>query len=149
MDVLTWAVQLCVCGHGCVNLGCTAVCLRAWMCYPRLYNCVSAGVDVLTWAVQLCVCWHGCVNLGCTTVCLRALQFPPEAWLRISLAHTSLTHLMIRPSGRVILKSLGNSGHLPPLKVSYSWLLWTVGAKHSHGENWIVVFWTSRWNGVG
>ncbi|XP_070204213.1 serine/threonine-protein phosphatase PGAM5, mitochondrial-like isoform X3 [Littorina saxatilis] len=50
----------------------------------------------------------------------RALQFPPEAWLRISLAHTSLSHFMIRPSGRVILKSLGNSGHLPPTKVSYS-----------------------------
>ncbi|XP_013404680.1 serine/threonine-protein phosphatase PGAM5, mitochondrial isoform X3 [Lingula anatina] len=44
----------------------------------------------------------------------RALQFPPEAWLRLTLHNCSITWLTIRPSGRVSLKGLGDSGHLPP-----------------------------------
>ncbi|KAG1682197.1 Serine/threonine-protein phosphatase PGAM5, mitochondrial [Nymphon striatum] len=47
-----------------------------------------------------------------------ALQLPPEAWLRMSLNHCSLTWLVIKPSGRVILKSFGDSGHFPPDKMS-------------------------------
>lgn len=47
----------------------------------------------------------------------RALQMPPEAWLRMSLQHASITWLSIRPSGRVTLRSLGDGGHIPlPLK---------------------------------
>ncbi|KAK9872863.1 hypothetical protein WA026_019651 [Henosepilachna vigintioctopunctata] len=44
----------------------------------------------------------------------RALQFPAEAWLRISLNHGSITWITITPSGRVYLKVLGESGHFPP-----------------------------------
>ncbi|XP_002740413.1 serine/threonine-protein phosphatase PGAM5, mitochondrial-like, partial [Saccoglossus kowalevskii] len=44
----------------------------------------------------------------------RALQFPPEAWLRISLYNGSITWVSIRPSGRVSLRFLGDSGHLKP-----------------------------------
>ncbi|XP_033219450.1 serine/threonine-protein phosphatase PGAM5, mitochondrial-like isoform X2 [Belonocnema kinseyi] len=44
----------------------------------------------------------------------RALQFPPEAWLRISLHHASITWLAIHPSGRVHLRCLGDAGHMPP-----------------------------------
>jgi len=43
----------------------------------------------------------------------RALQVPAEAWLRISLNHASITWISIQPSGRVILRSLGDSGHIP------------------------------------
>ncbi|CAH8576387.1 unnamed protein product [Schistosoma turkestanicum] len=43
-----------------------------------------------------------------------ALQFPPEAWIRFSLDHGSITWLVIRPDGRVTLRWLGNSGHMPP-----------------------------------
>lgn len=43
----------------------------------------------------------------------RALQFPAEAWLRISLNHGSITWISITPSGRVILRALGDSGHMP------------------------------------
>jgi len=50
----------------------------------------------------------------------RALQFPGEAWLRISLNHTSLSCLSILPSGRVILRSIGDSGHLPIDKLTTS-----------------------------
>ncbi|XP_066603584.1 serine/threonine-protein phosphatase PGAM5, mitochondrial-like [Prorops nasuta] len=44
----------------------------------------------------------------------RALQFPPEAWLRISLNHASITWLTIQPSGRVTLRCLGETGHMEP-----------------------------------
>ena len=44
----------------------------------------------------------------------RALQLPPQAWLRISLKHASLTILTIGPSGRVSLRCLGEAGHLRP-----------------------------------
>ncbi len=50
----------------------------------------------------------------------RALQLPPEAWLRISLAHCSITRLTIRPNGLVSLQSLGDSGHLPPNEITFS-----------------------------
>uniref|UniRef100_H2YDT0 Serine/threonine-protein phosphatase PGAM5, mitochondrial n=1 Tax=Ciona savignyi TaxID=51511 RepID=H2YDT0_CIOSA len=48
----------------------------------------------------------------------RALQIPPEAWLRISLKHGSLTCLTIFPDGHVTLTSLGEAGHIPVDKMS-------------------------------
>ncbi|CAI4232843.1 unnamed protein product [Auanema sp. JU1783] len=50
----------------------------------------------------------------------RALQFPPEGWLRISLGNCSLTWVTVRPNGRVSLKMMGDVGHLPVDKISYS-----------------------------
>ncbi|KAJ8985242.1 hypothetical protein NQ317_018272 [Molorchus minor] len=44
----------------------------------------------------------------------RALQFPAEAWLRLSLNHASITWITITPSGRCILRVLGDSGHMSP-----------------------------------
>ncbi|XP_030387518.1 serine/threonine-protein phosphatase Pgam5, mitochondrial [Scaptodrosophila lebanonensis] len=43
----------------------------------------------------------------------RALQFPPEAWTRISLKHGSITWLTVWPSGYVTVKCLGDSGFMP------------------------------------
>ncbi|CAG2254351.1 PGAM5 [Mytilus edulis] len=43
----------------------------------------------------------------------RALQLPPEAWLRLSLNHGSITWITVRPSGRVGLRTLGESGFMP------------------------------------
>lgn len=51
---------------------------------------------------------------------IRALQLPPEAWLRISLAHGSLTQVVCRPNGRVTLKQLGGYEHMPPNMVTFS-----------------------------
>lgn len=48
----------------------------------------------------------------------RALQLPPEAWLRISLHHASITWISIYPSGRVILRMLGDCGHMPKKMMS-------------------------------
>ena len=47
-------------------------------------------------------------------------QLPPEAWLRLSVAHGSITHLIIRSNGDVSLKALGDVGYLPPSKVTFS-----------------------------
>ncbi|XP_051515611.1 serine/threonine-protein phosphatase PGAM5, mitochondrial-like isoform X2 [Myxocyprinus asiaticus] len=48
----------------------------------------------------------------------RALQFPPEGWLRMGLNNGSITWLTIRPSGRVALRALGDSGFMPPDKLT-------------------------------
>ncbi|XP_015510470.1 serine/threonine-protein phosphatase PGAM5, mitochondrial-like isoform X1 [Neodiprion pinetum] len=48
----------------------------------------------------------------------RALQFPPEAWLRLSLNHASITWIRISPSGRVTLRCLGDTGHMLPQNVT-------------------------------
>ncbi|XP_064378174.1 serine/threonine-protein phosphatase PGAM5, mitochondrial isoform X2 [Dromaius novaehollandiae] len=48
----------------------------------------------------------------------RALQFPPEGWLRMSLNNGSITHLVIRPNGRVALRTLGDTGFMPPDKIT-------------------------------
>eukprot|EP00934_Nitzschia_sp_Nitz4_P003878 Nitzschia sp. Nitz4//scaffold159_size51929//17441//18498//NITZ4_006874-RA/size51929-augustus-gene-0.79-mRNA-1//-1//CDS//3329537559//3868//frame0 len=42
----------------------------------------------------------------------RALQLPPEAWLRFSTFNCSLTYLMIRPTGNVSCRMVGDVGHL-------------------------------------
>lgn len=49
----------------------------------------------------------------------RALQFPTEAWLRLSINHASITWLSIGPTGRVTIKSLGDSGHIPANLLTY------------------------------
>ncbi|XP_059569441.1 serine/threonine-protein phosphatase PGAM5, mitochondrial-like isoform X2 [Alligator mississippiensis] len=48
----------------------------------------------------------------------RALQFPPEGWLRMSLNNGSITHLVICPNGRVALRTLGDTGFMPPEKIT-------------------------------
>ncbi|XP_072271797.1 serine/threonine-protein phosphatase PGAM5, mitochondrial-like isoform X2 [Pyxicephalus adspersus] len=48
----------------------------------------------------------------------RALQLPPEAWLRMSLNNGSISYLVIRPTGNVSLRMLGDSGFMPPDKLS-------------------------------
>ncbi|XP_058803376.1 serine/threonine-protein phosphatase PGAM5, mitochondrial-like [Phymastichus coffea] len=48
----------------------------------------------------------------------RALQFPPQAWLRLSLNHASITWISVTPSGRVILRCYGETGHMLPQWIS-------------------------------
>eukprot|EP00796_Vickermania_ingenoplastis_P008106 gene8106-5642_t len=49
---------------------------------------------------------------------LRALQLPPEAWLRLSTSHCSLTSLKMRENGSVSLQAYGSCGHLPPDQIT-------------------------------
>ena len=65
---------------------------------------------------EIVVC-HGNVIRYCT---LRALQLPPEAWLRLCTFNCSLTYLVVRPSGSVSLRALGDIGHLPPALTTFS-----------------------------
>ena len=66
-------------------------------------------------SVELFVCHANVIRYF---VC-RALQLPPEAWLRMSIRHASITHLSIRPNGRVSLRALGDAGHLPKDKLTF------------------------------
>lgn len=50
----------------------------------------------------------------------RALQIPPEAWLRLCTFNCSLTYLTIRPTGSVSCRMLGDIGHLPYNKTTFS-----------------------------
>jgi len=50
---------------------------------------------------------------------LRALQLPVQAWLRLAIQNTGISHLIIRPSGNVSLYSLGDTGHLPKELITY------------------------------
>lgn len=51
---------------------------------------------------------------------LRALQLPPEAWLRLSTFNASITYIVIRPSGSVSLRTLGDVGHLSMEETTFS-----------------------------
>jgi serine/threonine-protein phosphatase PGAM5 len=44
----------------------------------------------------------------------RALQLPPEAWLRLSIPHCSVTSLVMRRNGTVKLVTYGSFSHLAP-----------------------------------
>lgn len=70
--------------------------------------------------VEIIVC-HG--NVIRYFFC-RALQLPPEAWLRLSTYNCSLTYLMIKPSGTVSCRMLGDIGHLGYAHSTFS---------HNHG----------------
>lgn len=44
---------------------------------------------------------------------VRALAVDPEAWLEMSVAHTSITEILVEPDGRFKVISVGDVGHLP------------------------------------
>ncbi|CAD5212786.1 unnamed protein product [Bursaphelenchus okinawaensis] len=50
----------------------------------------------------------------------RALQLPPESWLRFSLGNSSITWMVLRPNGAVSIRAMGDFGHLPHDKVSFT-----------------------------
>jgi serine/threonine-protein phosphatase PGAM5 len=51
---------------------------------------------------------------------LKALQLPTNAWLRTSVANSSISMLSISPNGNVSCRNFGDSGHLPPNKVTFN-----------------------------
>jgi len=50
----------------------------------------------------------------------RALQFPAEGWLRLALGNGSITKLSVTSSGRVVLRSLSETGHMDPEFLTYT-----------------------------
>lgn len=81
--------------------------------FRRYFHRAEASQEKDSYTILVC---HA--NVIRYFVC-RALQFPPEAWLRLSLNHASITWVSITPNGRVILRTLGDSGHMPPEGVTY------------------------------
>ena len=69
-----------------------------------------AAPDQETDSYEIVVCHANVIRYF---VC-RALQLPPEAWLRFSLRHASLTWLTVLPNGRVKLDFMGDAGFMPP-----------------------------------
>ena len=51
---------------------------------------------------------------------LRALQLPPEAWLRLCTFNCSLTYMVVRPTGTVSCRTLGDIGHLDHVGQTFS-----------------------------
>ena len=47
------------------------------------------------------------------------MQFPVQAWLRLTLNHGSITHVTILSDGGVIVKNVGDTGFIPPNKVTF------------------------------
>ncbi|KAK0150245.1 Serine/threonine-protein phosphatase PGAM5, mitochondrial [Merluccius polli] len=66
--------------------------------------------------IRYFVCSRSCDPV--VMVSFRALQFPPEGWLRMGLNNGSITWLTVRPSGRVGLRTLGDSGFMPVDKLT-------------------------------
>lgn len=50
----------------------------------------------------------------------RALQFPPEGWCRFSICNGSITYLLVWPNGQVVLRTLGDTGFMPPNMITRS-----------------------------
>jgi serine/threonine-protein phosphatase PGAM5 len=50
----------------------------------------------------------------------RALQFPAEGWLRMSLANSSITWIVVRPNGSVSIRTVGDAGHCHPHKITFT-----------------------------
>jgi len=50
----------------------------------------------------------------------RSLQFPAEAWLRITLNNGSITRISVLPSGRVVLRGVSEAGHFAPDLLTYT-----------------------------
>ena len=75
-----------------------------------------ADPDETAEVVDVLVC-HG--NVIRYFVC-RALQFSPDAWLHFNVNNASITHLNLRPSGRVSIHNIGEAGHLPKKMLTYN-----------------------------
>ncbi|CAF1040100.1 unnamed protein product [Adineta ricciae] len=49
----------------------------------------------------------------------KVMQFPTQAWLRMTLNHGSITQITILSDGSIIMKSMGDSGFIPANKVTF------------------------------
>jgi len=50
----------------------------------------------------------------------RIMQVGPEAWLRLSLGNCSVTWLAIHPNGTISIRVIGDIGHFPKGKISFT-----------------------------
>ena len=76
----------------------------------------NAKTEVVKHEFEIVVCHANVIRYF---LC-RALQIPPEAWLRLCTFNCSLTYLAIRPTGTVSCRMLGDIGHIPYGKSTFS-----------------------------
>ena len=50
---------------------------------------------------------------------LRALQFPENGWMRVFIAHASISLIHINPDGTVTVTKFGDSGHFTPEMITF------------------------------
>ena len=84
--------------------------------FRKIFHRAAPRADGAPHEYEIVVC-HGNVI---RYFALRALQLPPEAWLRLCTFNCSITYLVIRPSGSVSLRCLGDIGHLDPDLATFS-----------------------------
>jgi len=77
---------------------------------------VPTGPPVHVDRYELVVCHGNVIRYSL----LRALQLPVQAWLRLAIYNTGVSHISIRPNGHVTLQSIGDTGHLPKDMITYS-----------------------------
>ncbi len=70
---------------------------------------------VILFASKICIK----ISIKFSKLLLRIMQFPIQAWLRITLNHGSITHVTILSDGSVIMKSVGDTGFIPSNKVTF------------------------------
>eukprot|EP00929_Paragymnodinium_shiwhaense_P002221 TRINITY_DN102434_c0_g1_i1.p1 TRINITY_DN102434_c0_g1~~TRINITY_DN102434_c0_g1_i1.p1 ORF type:complete len:408 (-),score=25.77 TRINITY_DN102434_c0_g1_i1:15-1175(-) len=73
----------------------------------------KAGAPEHTYEIIVCHC-----NV-IRYIVMRALQLPPEAWLRLGGYNTSITEIVVRPTGSCSLVRFGDTGHLPLNMVTF------------------------------
>ena len=81
--------------------------------FDQIFHRAAPDLDHDTYELYIC---HG--NLIRYLV-YKSLQFPVEAIHRSRLRHCSITWVTIRPSGNVSLKCFGDTGHIPPQKLTF------------------------------
>ncbi|GFY72585.1 hypothetical protein TNIN_350641 [Trichonephila inaurata madagascariensis] len=80
---------------------------RIEMAFKKYFH--RANVNQTSDSYEIMVCHANVIRYF---IC-RLLQFPPEAWMRFSLHHCSISWIVILPSGRVGVYAIGDSGFLP------------------------------------
>ncbi|EEC19333.1 phosphoglycerate mutase, putative, partial [Ixodes scapularis] len=85
--------------------------LAIWT-FQNYFCYVESDLEVKKWLlIKVCQANRPFLFVACDST--RALQFPPEGWLRFSLTNCSISVVSILPSGRVLVRTVGDSGHLP------------------------------------
>jgi len=90
------------------NLNCEVDGVRIEAAFRKYFHRAHPSQEKDSYEIVVC---HA--NVIRYFVC-RALQIPPEAWLRLSLHHASLTWVVIGKTGQVHIRGLGDAGHFAP-----------------------------------
>lgn len=93
-----------------------------WCAMETWYVILYAGIiSLISSSLKITFSKNRCDIFYTQFVISRALQLPPNAWLRFSINHASITWLSITPNGKVSLKEYSDVGHMPPDLITTTW----------------------------